>query len=115
MCPAVRDRLAAIPNLRVLSHEPLAPLTRFAIGGPAALFCDATDQASCIAALRVIKETREPRVIIGGGTNLVVSDAGFDGIVLRFTGSQITQEGTLLRPKPALFCKPLSTPPPISD
>ncbi len=97
VCSAVRNRLAAIPKLRVLPNEPLAPLTRFGIGGPAALFCDAADQASCVAALHVIKESAEPRVVIGGGTNLVVSDAGFDGIVLRFTASQITHEGTLLR------------------
>jgi UDP-N-acetylmuramate dehydrogenase len=95
--PAVRTRLAAIPDLRVLVDEPLAPFTRFSIGGPAALFCDAADQTSCVAALHVIEESEQLRVIVGGGTNLVVADAGFDGIVLRYTGSRITREGTLLR------------------
>jgi UDP-N-acetylmuramate dehydrogenase len=35
--------------------------------------------------------------VIGGGTNLVVSDTGFDGVVLCFSGAGIQQEGTLLR------------------
>jgi len=39
----VRQHPAAIPNLRVLADEPLAPYTRFGIGGPAKLFCDAQD------------------------------------------------------------------------
>ena len=96
MSLAVKNRLAAIPNLRVLENEPLAPYTRFAIGGPAALFCDASDQTSCVAALQAINELRDAHVIIGGGSNLVVSDHGFDGIVLRYTGSRITQNGSLL-------------------
>ena len=35
-----------------------------------------------------------PYVVIGGGTNLVVSDAGFPGVVLRFTGSELSRNGT---------------------
>ena len=94
--PAVRDQLAAIPNLRVLAEEPLAGHTRFGIGGPARLFCDAPDRHSCIAALKALKQASLPHVVIGGGTNLVVADSGFDGIVLRFTAAGIQQEGTLL-------------------
>ena len=37
-----------------------------------------------------------PQMVIGGGTNLVVSDDGFDGIVLKFTGSKIEANGTTL-------------------
>jgi UDP-N-acetylmuramate dehydrogenase len=94
--PAVRQQLAAIPDLRVTADEPLAPYTRFGIGGPARLFCDAQDQDSCVAALKVIKESGLPHVVIGGGTNLIVADAGFAGIVLRYTGRRISQTGTRL-------------------
>jgi len=95
--PAAHELLAAIPNLRVSAAEPLARYTRFGIGGPASLFCDAPDQASCVAALHALRQAALPHVIIGGGTNLIVADAGFDGIVLRFTGARILHEGTLLR------------------
>jgi UDP-N-acetylmuramate dehydrogenase len=95
--PALRDQLAGIPNLQILEGEPLARHTRFGIGGAAALFCDAPDQDSCLAALQALKQAKLPHVVMGGGTNLVVADAGFPGVVLRFTGAAIRQEGTLLR------------------
>jgi UDP-N-acetylmuramate dehydrogenase len=94
---AVTNRLAAIPNVRVLIDEPLAHYTRFGIGGPAAVLCDAPDAHACAEVLRVIEQLGVPRVIMGDGTNLVVSDAGFDGIVVRYTGAGITQDGDTLR------------------
>jgi UDP-N-acetylmuramate dehydrogenase len=94
--PAVRHLLAAIPNLRVTADEPLARHTRFGIGGPAKLFCDATDGNSCVAALQALKESGLPHVVIGGGTNLIVADLGFDGIVLRYSGKKINQTGLRL-------------------
>jgi UDP-N-acetylmuramate dehydrogenase len=87
------DRLAAIPNLGVLIEEPLSRHTRFGIGGPASLLCDASTEAACIEAL---DELNAP-MIMGGGTNLVVSDAGFRGAVLRYTGARIERNGTRLR------------------
>jgi UDP-N-acetylmuramate dehydrogenase len=92
------QRLRAIPNLAVRLAEPLAPYTRFQIGGPAALFCDTASRVAFIEALAAT-DVRDgiPRMVIGGGTNLVVSDAGFDGVVLRYTGSKISRSGNLLR------------------
>lgn len=93
---AAERRLRAIPNLAFSAGEQLAPHTRFHIGGPAALFCDTADQTAFVEALRVAQDLALPRIVIGGGTNLIVSDAGFDGLILRYTGSRITQEGLLL-------------------
>jgi UDP-N-acetylmuramate dehydrogenase len=87
------DRLAAIPNLGVLIEEPLSRHTRFGIGGPASLLCDASTEAACIEALGILNAP----MIMGGGTNLVVSDAGFRGVVLRYTGARIERNGTRLR------------------
>ena len=94
--PALRDQLAAIPHLRVLADEPLAGYTRFGIGGPASLFCDAPDQESCVAALKALRQAGRLHVVIGGGTNLIVADAGFDGIVLRYSGALIRHTDDLL-------------------
>ncbi len=91
------NRLAAIPNVSVLVNEPLSDHTRFQIGGPAAILCDTSDASAFINALQTTRDMGLPRAIIGGGTNLVVSDSGFDGVVLRYTGSQISQHGTVLR------------------
>ena len=94
--PAVKQLLTAIPNLRVAADEPLARYTRFGIGGAAKLFCDAQDVDAGVAALSAMKQSGLPHVVIGGGTNLIVADAGFDGIVLRFAGNKISQTGKRL-------------------
>jgi UDP-N-acetylmuramate dehydrogenase len=94
---AAMKRLAAIPNLTVLTKALLAEYTRFRIGGPAAVLCDTPDAVAFVTALRVAQELALPRIVIGGGTNLVVSDSGFDGIVLRYRGSRIQRNGCLLR------------------
>lgn len=97
MVSAAMNRLAAIPHLTVLRDTPLSSHTRFRIGGPAALLCDTTDISSFIQTLKILQDVPIPRIVIGGGTNLVVSDSGFEGVVLRFSGSRINREGNLLR------------------
>lgn len=94
---AAVNRLTPIANLQVVSDAALAAHTRFQIGGPAALLCNTSHPDALVEALRVVETLAIPRIVIGGGTNLVVSDAGFDGVVLRYTGSRITQNGALLR------------------
>jgi UDP-N-acetylmuramate dehydrogenase len=66
----------------------LSEYTRFGLGGPADRFIETADESEFVAALRA---TPEPRIVIGGGTNLIVSDAGFRGTVLRYTGAAITR------------------------
>jgi UDP-N-acetylmuramate dehydrogenase len=82
-------RLAAIPELTVLPGAPLSRYTRFAIGGPADLYVETSNTESFVAALRVARVSGQHYVVIGGGTNLIVSDEGFRGIVLRFTARRI--------------------------
>jgi UDP-N-acetylmuramate dehydrogenase len=74
----------------------LANYTRFSIGGPAVLFFDTDNESSFVTALGVAAERKLPRIIIGGGTNLIVSDTGFAGVVLRYTGSIIHSNDSLL-------------------
>ncbi len=93
---AAERRLRGVPDLALSVGERLAPHTRFQIGGPAALFCDTADETAFVEALRIAQDLAFPRIVIGGGTNLVVSDAGFDGLVIRYTGSRITQDEMLL-------------------
>ncbi|MDQ2843711.1 MAG: UDP-N-acetylmuramate dehydrogenase [Acidobacteriota bacterium] len=93
---AVLKRLSTIPNACVMKNAPLAKYTRFAIGGPAAVFFDANDEKAFASALRVVNEMEVPHMVIGGGTNLVVSDAGYKGVVLRYTGSSIRRDSSFL-------------------
>jgi UDP-N-acetylmuramate dehydrogenase len=88
------QQLASIPNLKVIAGALLKDYTRFGIGGPAALYAETPGAASFIEALKIIRSSSFPYVVIGGGTNLIVSDAGFNGIVLRFTARSLSHEGT---------------------
>ena len=84
-----RVRLAEIPNLTVSTNAPLSRYTRFGIGGPADLYAETGNVEAFIAALAAARSSGIPTVVIGGGTNLVVSDGGFRGIVLRYRGDRL--------------------------
>ena len=87
-------RLAEIPNLTVSAHTPLARYTRFGIGGPADLFAETSDEQAFIAAMAAARASQTPVMVTGGGTNLIVSDAGFRGLVLRFGACRLSATGT---------------------
>jgi UDP-N-acetylmuramate dehydrogenase len=86
-------RLAEIPNLTVSAGTPLARYTRFRIGGPADLFAETCSEAAFILAVEAAQAAEMPLVVIGGGTNLIVSDEGYRGLVLRFRDDRLTAEG----------------------
>jgi UDP-N-acetylmuramate dehydrogenase len=94
---AVTNKLTAIPSLKLMTNEPLAGYTRFDIGGTAAVLGDAASAEAAQTALHTLAENGARRILIGGGTNLVVSDNGFDGVVLRYTGAAIEHERATLR------------------
>jgi UDP-N-acetylmuramate dehydrogenase len=75
---------------------PLAPFTTFEIGGPAAWFAEAATEADIEAAVEFAR-TRSLRLfVLGGGSNVLVSDTGFDGLVLRIALRGVRQEGSVL-------------------
>ncbi|HVX67184.1 MAG TPA: UDP-N-acetylmuramate dehydrogenase [Bryobacteraceae bacterium] len=86
-------RLGQIPNLQVTRDTPLARYTRFGIGGPADIYAETASVDTFVAALNAARASGLAWVVIGGGTNLVVSDAGFRGIVLRFTAEAVRADG----------------------
>ncbi|HBY62810.1 MAG TPA: UDP-N-acetylenolpyruvoylglucosamine reductase [Solibacterales bacterium] len=91
-----RSRFHSIPSLTVRENALLSGYTRFGIGGPADLFCESSDQRAFTAALAAARESGLPHVVIGGGTNLVVSDEGFRGVVLRYTATDLHADGTAI-------------------
>jgi UDP-N-acetylmuramate dehydrogenase len=60
----------------------LAVYTTLGLGGPARDFIDAATEAELIDAVRAADEAGQPVLLIGGGSNLVISDAGFPGTVI---------------------------------
>ncbi|HJQ24982.1 MAG TPA: UDP-N-acetylmuramate dehydrogenase [Blastocatellia bacterium] len=62
---------------------PLAPLTTLGIGGPARFFADCTTVEALVAGIRWARNEDLPVFVLGGGSNVVVADSGFAGLVLR--------------------------------
>jgi len=70
----------------------LAPFTTFKIGGRAKYFFVAHSQQQIIEALEQAQKYHLPFFILGGGSNLLVSDKGFDGLVIKIQNSKIERK-----------------------
>ena len=77
----------------MLLHEnvPLAPLTTFRLGGPARFFVEAKSAAEVKEALNFAQAKNQPLFVLGGGSNLVVADSGWLGLVLKIAIPGIEQ------------------------
>lgn len=78
--------LAAIPGM--LQNEPLAKHVTFQVGGPAKFFLSSGDTALIAKALALANEAHVPVAPLGGGSNVLVADAGFPGLIIQFTSSR---------------------------
>src|SRR5579875_2115782 len=74
------DPAGARPPAR--RQVPLAGYTTLGLGGPAASLLEAAGDDALIAAVRDADGRGEPLLIVGGGSNLVISDDGFPGLVV---------------------------------
>jgi UDP-N-acetylmuramate dehydrogenase len=87
------SRLARIDGLTLLENEPLARHTRFALGGPVPIFADTESEDAFVSAVAALSGGSTPWTMIGEGSNLVVSDQGYDGIVIRYRGAALCRDG----------------------
>src|ERR1700741_4448942 len=71
--------------MQVSERVVLAPYTTFGIGGPARWFIEAATEDDVLEAVSFAQEQNLPLFILGGGSNLLVSDAGFPGVVLHIS------------------------------
>ncbi|GAA4101200.1 UDP-N-acetylmuramate dehydrogenase [Nonomuraea soli] len=70
----------------------LAPYTTLGLGGPARDFVEAASAEELVSLVAQADRDKVPLLILGGGSNLVISDAGFDGQVVRVAGKGISCE-----------------------
>ena len=73
-------------------HVALAPYTTFEIGGPARWFVEATSEDEVLHAAQFARERDLPLLVLGGGSNLLISDHGFPGLVLHMASSGIQEK-----------------------
>jgi UDP-N-acetylmuramate dehydrogenase len=67
----------------ITESVPLAPLTTLKVGGPARYFIEAMSTAEVSEAVEFSRSRNLPLFVLGGGSNLVISDAGWPGLVLK--------------------------------
>ena len=82
-----------MPNdlIDIRENVPLAPLTTLGVGGNARFFAEARTPDEVAAAVRFSSNRKWPLFVLGGGSNLLVSDRGFDGLVLHIAIEGITE------------------------
>ncbi len=80
--------MAELPS--ITEYEPLARYVAWRIGGPARFFATATTAAELAALVRWGYERALPLFVLGGGSNILISDAGFPGLVIRNRAAEQT-------------------------
>lgn len=81
------ERIAdVIPQERLLRDEPMSGHTSFRIGGPAAMFVQVDTEDELAAVLAVLAEEEAEHMLVGNGSNFLVSDAGYPGIMIHLAG-----------------------------
>ena len=96
------DNLAACvsPQTVIRYHEPLAKRTTLRVGGPADIYVEPASEPDLSGVLRFARERAMPCFVLGRGSNLLVRDGGFRGIVICLAHSifsRIDVEGHNLR------------------
>jgi len=81
----------------VQENLPLSPWTTFGVGGPARYFLNAESEEDVIGGLEFAAVRELPVFILGGGSNLLVSDSGFNGLVLRVGLKGVLWESNTVR------------------
>jgi UDP-N-acetylmuramate dehydrogenase len=79
--------------MQLEEQVPLAPLTTFGIGGPARWCAKIAEESSLADAVKFARDRSLPIFVLGGGSNLLVADEGFPGLVLHIALKGIDQAG----------------------
>ncbi|MBR6158447.1 MAG: UDP-N-acetylmuramate dehydrogenase [Lachnospiraceae bacterium] len=83
----------------VRRDEPMRKHTTFRVGGPADFFVSVKDREALVGVTTFLKENGIPYFLLGNGSNLLVSDAGYRGVILQLTGdlAEIAFDGECVR------------------
>ncbi len=75
---------------------PLSKFSHYKIGGPARFFFDAKSASEVRWAIKEAQKKKLPVFVLGGGTNVLINDDGFEGLVLRVAICDIKMKGTMV-------------------
>jgi len=99
---ALVERLRAVlsAGARLLRDEPMSKRTTWRVGGPVDVWVEPADEEDLARVVRECREARVPVLVVGRGSNLLVSDSGFRGVVVALHGEgwqRVEVDGTRLR------------------
>lgn len=83
----------ALGGGRVQRDTPLAPFTTFKVGGPADLFLETRSEDEIVRAVKLAHASAVSVTMLGGGSNVLISDRGIRGLVIRPRGGDVTPVG----------------------
>ena len=69
--------------LEIKQNEPLSKHTTFAIGGPAKYFAAAKTKEEVLEAIDFAEKKKLPFFVLGGGSNILINDGGYDGLIIK--------------------------------
>lgn len=99
--------IMAVENIK--ENEPMKNHTSFKVGGPADLFLMPQSRAELQAVLEICKESQKPLYIMGNGSNLIVRDKGYSGIIINTKAlNQVETVGETLIAEPGISLKDLA-------
>ncbi len=87
---------SAFGAARVKTDARLAPLTTFKVGGPADVLFEPVNSDELMRALTIARAAGQPVTMLGGGSNVLVSDSGVRGLVIRPRGGAVNAVGDRL-------------------
>ncbi len=92
------EKVLSIQKTNVTENYPMEKCTTFKIGGPADLFVCPNGIEEFSALIRLCKDEHVPLMVVGAGSNLLVSDKGIDGVVVRLSDAfdYVTIEGNAI-------------------
>lgn len=104
----VTEQLQSIVGSRLLENEPMSKHTNFRIGGPAKWFVEIRSLDELTGVLAIANENELATFVFGGGSNMLVADVGFEGIVIKMAMRTYDIQGTRVRADAGVLCAGLA-------
>lgn len=85
-----------VAAVKIQEGVSLAEHSNYRIGGPARFFCDAANEEEIRSGVLFAREQKLPLFVLGGGTNLLIDDGGFNGVVLKPSVMDLSIHGEIV-------------------
>lgn len=85
--------MTAVNTVNIQENVALAPYTTLKVGGPAEFFVEISSSIELLEVLKIAEENHWPIFILAGGSNLIVADRGFKGLVIKLNLQSLTLNG----------------------